>query len=318
MTTISSRWSVRARFGRQTSVVCALILSAAFAAAPAGAQERSGPVGTLVVAHGAGDDWNRPVVEIAKRAAAGGPVEVSFLMGPAAAQTRFQDAVERLVDRGATRIVVVPLLASSHSGHYEQIRYLAGGRDDLPEDMLHHLHMSGIERPSVRVPIALALALDASMEIAGILAERARVLATDPSRQALFVIGHGPNSAEEHAEWMANLRPVVDSIQRLTGFRDVKVGLVRDDAPAPVREEAVRQIRETIQLQQEMTMEPVVVVPLLISKGPISTEKFPADLAGLRIAYDGEGLLPHPLLADWIQRRVKEAPVPLLPDGGCR
>lgn len=273
------------------------------------AQQSGGTVGTLVVAHGAGEDWNRPVIEIARAAGAseGAPVEVSFLMGPAAAQTRFQDAVQRLVGKGASRVVVVPLLASSHSGHYEQIRYLAGGRDDLDETMMHHLHMAGIDRPTVDVPILLTPALDASMEIAGILAERARKLATDPPRQALFIMGHGPNSAEDYAGWMANLRPVADSVARLTGFRDVKIGLVRDDAPEAVREEAVRRIREIIQLQHDLTGQPVVVVPLLISKGQISLEKFPADLAGLTIAYDGEGLLPHPLLSEWIRRRVREA-----------
>ena len=69
----------------------------------------------------------------------------------------------------------------------------------------------------------------------------------------------------------------------------------------------MKRIREIIELQSDLTGQPVVVVPLLISKGPISTEKFPADLAGLRIAYDGEGLLPHPLLAEWIARKVREA-----------
>jgi sirohydrochlorin ferrochelatase len=288
-------------------------IGAAFAlsifSAPAGAQQPAagGRVGTIVVAHGAGEDWNQPVREIATAAAAGGLVEVSFLMGPEAPRARFQDAVQRLVERGATRVVVVPLLASSHSGHYEQIRYLTGGRAELDETMMHHLHMSGIERPAVSVPLTLTPAIDASMEIAGILAERARALAPQPAGRALFIIAHGPNTADEHAEWMANLRPVADSVARLTGFKDVKIGLVRDDAPAPVRDEAVRGIREIIELQHQLTGAPVVVVPLLVSKSPINYDKFPKDLAGLAIAYDGEGLLPHPAMADWIRRRVREA-----------
>jgi len=76
---------------------------------------------------------------------------------------------------------------------------------------------------------------------------------------------------------MADLRPVADSVARHTGFRDVKLGLVRDDAPAPVREEAVRRIREIVALQGGLTGKPVVVVPLLISRGRISLEKFPED-----------------------------------------
>lgn len=266
----------------------------------------AGTVGTIVIAHGGSDEWNAPVLQIAGLAKTGGPVEVSFLMGGAAKDYRFQDAAARLVEKGVERIVVVPLLASSHSGHYDQIRYLAGDLDSLGATMMHHLHMAGIERPAVTVPIHLTPALDASMEIATILSERATGLAGDPAAQALFIVGHGPNSAEDHAGWMTNLRPVADSILARTGFRDVKLGLVRDDAPDAVRAEAVRAIRETIQLQHELTGRDVVVVPLLISRGYVSTHKLPADLAGLPIVYDGEGLLPHPALAGWIARRVGE------------
>lgn len=280
---------------------CAAVLTMV---APAGAQT----VGTIVVAHGGSAEWNAPVLRIAQEARTGGPVEVALLMGEFAPQHRFQDAAARLVERGAERIVVVPLLASSHSGHYDQIRYLAGELDSLSETMMHHLHMAGIERPDVDVPIVVTPSIDASMEIADILAERALNLAEDPRQQALFIVGHGPNSAEDHAEWMANLRPVGDSVARATGFRDVKIGLVRDDAPDAVRAEAVRSVREIIELQHELTGRPVVVVPVLISKGYVS-ERLRRDLAGLDIAYDAEGLLPHPQLARWIERRVREAPV---------
>jgi sirohydrochlorin ferrochelatase len=294
-------------------VIATAVFSLIFATSSSAQQTAVGRVGTIVIAHGAGEDWNRPVREIAAAAAGGAPVEVSFLMGPAAARTRFQDAVQRLVEQGATRVVVVPLLASSHSGHYEQIRYLTGQTDVLDETMQHHLLMSGITRPTARIPLTLTPAIDASMEIARVLADRARALAPQPAGRALFIIAHGPNTAEEHAEWMANLRPVADSVARLTGFRDVKIGLVRDDADPPVRAEAVRGIREVIELQHQLTGAPVVVVPLLVSKSPINYDKFPTDLAGLAIAYDGEGLLPHPGMADWIRRRVREGSAALLP-----
>src|SRR5690606_30529755 len=100
---------------------------------------------------------------------------------------------------GASRIVVVPMLMSSHSGHYEQIRYLAGEVESLNETMMHHLHMAGIERPTVSVPIRVAKAIDDSPEVARVLAERALAIAAEPAEQALFIIGHGPNSAEDNA-----------------------------------------------------------------------------------------------------------------------
>jgi sirohydrochlorin ferrochelatase len=264
-------------------------------------------VGTLVIAHGGGPEWNALIEEVAQQVELDGPLEVSFLMGPAAKTHRFQQAASRLVSAGATRIVVVPVLVSSHSGHYEQIRWLAGEVDTLSETMMHHLHMAGIERADVAVPIRVAPAMDDSPEVARVLAERARELAPGPAGRALFLIGHGPNSAEDHAEWMANLRRIAAEVQTQTGFGDVKVGLVQDDAPAHVRAEAVSRIREIIQLQHAVTNQPVVVVPVLVSRGSVSDEKVPKDLEGLPVVYSGKALLPHSGMARWIEARVRNA-----------
>lgn len=288
------------------------ILLLALCAAPAtlGAQQPgAGSVGTIIIAHGGGAEWNAQVESAAALVNTGGPVEVSFLMGPGAKANRFQDAAARLVSAGAGRIVVVPVLMSSHSGHYEQIRYLAGEVAELSDAMMHHLHMAGIERASVPVPVHVTKAIDDSPEIARILAERALAIAQEPAAQALFIIGHGPNSAEDNAAWMGNLRPIADSVRAATGFRDVKVGLVRDDAPAAVRAEAVKSVRELIQLQHELTGRDVVVVPALISRGLVSQEKIPADLAGLPVSYTGQALLPHEGVARWIEARVAQAAV---------
>src|SRR5690606_8389417 len=100
-------------------------------------------------------------------------------------------------------------------------------------------------------------------------------------------------------------RPIADSVALATGFRDVRVGLVQDDAPAQVRAEAVKRVRELIEMQYAITGRKVVVVPALISRGQISEQKIPADLAGLPIVYSGEALLPHEGLARWVEARVR-------------
>ena len=264
-------------------------------------------IGTLIVAHGGGPAWDAQVEAVAAQVRLPGPVAVSFLMGPGAARHRFQDAVADLTRRGAREIVVVPMLVSSHSGHYDQIRYLTGRLETLDSTMMHHLHMSGIERPSGTVPLRLTPAIDDATEIAEVLAARATALASNPSRQALFLVGHGPNSAEDYASWMANLRRVADTVRARTGFRSVLLDLVRDDAPAPVREEAVTRVRELIRLQHELTGEQVVVVPVLIAAGRVSTEKLPKDLAGMPMVYTSEGLLPHAGMARWVESRVRGA-----------
>jgi len=275
-------------------------------AASASAAAQQGATGTLIVAHGGDSLWNSHVLAAAKAVRTGGPVAVSFLMGPAARQTRFQDAVAKLEAAGAREIRVVPMLVSSHSGHYEQIRWLVGDSVELDHVMLHHLHMAGIDRPRASVPLRLTPALDDSPQVARVIADRALALAPNPRERAVLIVGHGPNSAENYAMWMRNLRPVADSVKALGGFRDVRVELVRDDAPAEVRAEGVRQTRELIELQRMVTGQDVLVVPVLISKGAISRSKLPADLAGMPMIYSGEPLLPHPAMVRWIESRAGE------------
>jgi sirohydrochlorin ferrochelatase len=265
-------------------------------------------VGTILVAHGGDAGWNERVFSIAKGARTGGPLEVSFLMGPGAKTTRIQDIAQRMEAAGVEQIVIVPLLVSSRSGHYQQIRYLAGEIDQLDENMMHHLHMGGLERVAVKVPVRVARAIDDSPDVARVLAERARELVAQPEGRALFLVGHGPNAPEDFAFWMQHLRVLADSVQAISGFADVQVGLVQDDAPAPVRAEAVNRVRDLIELQHRATGKDVAVVPVLISKGKLSTEKLPKDLAGMPILYSGEPLLPHPTLARWIEARVREVP----------
>ena len=267
----------------------------------------AGTVGTIVVAHGGGPDWNAQVEAVVREVRLPGPVAVSFLMGPGAKAHRFQDVVGDLVRRGAKEVVVVPMLVSSHSGHYEQIRYLARAVDSLDSRMLHHLHQAGIERAPAGIPIRLTAAMDDAPEVAEVLASRALALAKAPKEQALFLVGHGPNGAEDYAAWMDNLRRIADSVRARTGFRSVLVDLVRDDAPAPVRAEAVLRVRELVQLQRELTGREVVVVPILVSTGTVSREKLPKDLAGLPMVYDAQALLPHPSMARWIESRVRGA-----------
>lgn len=279
------------------------------ATAPLAAQETApdSSVGAVIIAHGGGPAWDARVEAVARETRIDGPVGVSFLMGPGAKSARFQDVVSDLERRGARKIVVVPMLVSSHSGHYDQIRYLTGDLDTLSEVMRHHLHMSGIERPTTSVPLYLTPAMDDAPQIADVLADRALKLATAPQEQALFLVGHGPNSAEDYAAWMANLRRVADTVRARTGFRSVLVDLVRDDAPKPVRAEAVARVRELITLQHELTGRDVVVVPILVSTGSVSTKKLPRDLAGLPIVYTSEGLLPHASMARWVEARVAAA-----------
>jgi sirohydrochlorin ferrochelatase len=280
------------------------LLASLLIQAPAQARDLS-TVGTLIIAHGADSTWNAQVDSVARLVRLPGPVGVSFLMGSGAAKRRFQDVARDLAARGAKEIVVVPLFVASHSGHYDQVRYLAGETDSLDQEMKHHLELAGITRAPELV-LRLRPAIDAAPEIGDVLAARALELATRPAEQAVLLVGHGPNSAEDYAQWMVNLRALAATLKEQGGFRHVTVELVRDDAPPAVKQEAARRIRELVTLAHDATGQPVIVVPVLVSRGSLSRRGVPDLLAGLSVSYSGRPLAPDPGVARWIERVVEE------------
>lgn len=284
--------------------IAVLVSSLLLFAAPLDAQPR---VGVVVVAHGANEEWNAQVREVVRKARIAGPVEVSFLMGPEAKTTRFQDVVRSLVTRRVAAIVVVPLLVSSHSEHYQQVRYLAGLADSVDRALHAHMDHGGLEPIRLDIPIVVTPALDDAPVLAEVLAERSLALSRAPTREALFLVGHGPGSAEDYAHWMRNLRVVADSLRRRVPFADIRLDLVRDDAPPHVRAEAVTRVRELIDLQHQVTGDTVVVVPVLLSRGRVSRETFLKDLTGLPVRYSGDPLMPHAGLSRWLEERVRDA-----------
>jgi hypothetical protein len=195
--------------------------------------------GTIVIAHGGDSLWNSHVLEAARAARTGGPVEVSFLMGPAAKSTRFQDVIARLEAGGAREITVVPLLVSSHSGHFEQSRYLTGDTVRLDEAMQHHLHMAGIERPSTSVKLLLTRAMDDAAQVAEVLTSRALSLARNARERAVMIVGHGPNSADDYASWMRADRAAAPA-HGTGGARGPGAGLEGVDQPQQAADRPLR------------------------------------------------------------------------------
>jgi outer membrane receptor for ferrienterochelin and colicins len=271
----------------------ALLLS--LLVSPAVAQDA--PIGVLVIAHGGSAEWNAAVkqaVDIARRTL---PAEPAFLMG--VPDQRPQEAYDRLVAAGAARVVVVPLLVSSHSAHAEQVTFIAGRRPDYP----HAEHMK-LQQLRGRVPVLLAGAMDDHPIVASILADRGRALSREPAREALVIVAHGPNGDEEAARWTETIRSLGRQVQRQVPFAEIDVRLLRDDAPKPVKDRALAELREAVERLGRTHR--VIVVPLLVAPGRVA-DQIPQALAGLEFAWDGRTLLPDPRIAEWIVAQARAA-----------
>src|SRR5919108_2613623 len=104
--------------------VLPLMLCALLAAGSASAEP-----GILLLAHGGNAEWNGRVTDLAATVNATRPTEVAFGM---ATRANIQAAVDKLVARGVTEIVAVPLFVSSWSSVITSTGYLLGLRTEAP------------------------------------------------------------------------------------------------------------------------------------------------------------------------------------------
>jgi len=221
----------------------------------------------MVIAHGAGPSWNAPVESAVARTSRSMPAAVGYLMGDGRTP---QQAYDTLVRQGVSRIVVVPLLVSSHRAHAEQIRFLAGLRPDCPPRGPHvpgaaarlRSRANRDPRPGRRPAVA------------AILADRARALSRAPGAETLLLVAHGPNEDEDAARWTATMRALAREIGARMPFREIDTCLLRDDAPKPVKERALAELRAAAEAHAAAGR--VIVVPLLLSPGGWPT-RWPTD-----------------------------------------
>lgn len=250
----------------------------------------------LVVAHGARTPgWNDRVIRAVDQIDWPGPKGVAFLM-VSPPEYALDKVVTRLDEAGVSRIIVVPLLVSSFSGHYEEIRYYVGQRKDPPE----HVHYDPLK---TKAKLVLTPAMDNHPLVSQILIEQVRPLVNAGSRESLILVAHGPNEDDENARWLKCLRPHADRLQRAYRFRGVEVVTLRDDAPKPVRDAATEHLRAVVRAAAADSR--VVVVPVLISVGHIQRQ-IQERLQGLEYVMSESGLADHPLMGEWIRQQAQQ------------
>jgi sirohydrochlorin ferrochelatase len=290
--------------GVVSRVVRPIILTSALLAARGECQ-----TGLLVVAHGADSGWNARVREtVAQVRWPRGPVALAFLMGNEPAAT-WDSAMSQLVGTGAVSVVVVPLLVSSHSGHYRDIEAYAGLIEaERSDSMALMVHVNTTVRRAPPVPVRLCAALDSAPELGAALAERWAALDSADRQRPLVLIAHGPNDDAQARQWLADLYTTAVPALRAAGlWKSAWVGLLRDDAAPAVRARAVQEIRDSIAQLALRSRDSVLVFPVLISSGRINEIKIPHDLEGLPVRYLATPLAPLSVLARWVERVASAA-----------
>lgn len=288
--------------------ICALLPAAHNAFAETNAAKATA---LMVVAHGSRDtNWNARVIQTVERMDWPGPKRVAFLTGkpPEHALPR---VAAQLDQSGVRQIVVVPLLISSFSDHFEEIGYYVGQRKDMPghddasasphEANMSSGHESGAPLKTKAV-LHLTSAMDGDPLLSRILIDQVKPLVKDTRNESLVLVAHGPNDDAENERWLGHLRAHAKCLQEQYGFRRVAALTLRDDAPAKIRDAATEELRATV--KNGAADSRVIVLPVLISVGRLQNE-IRERLEGADYTMAEGGVANHPLAADWVRKQVE-------------
>lgn len=270
--------------------------------------------GILLLAHGGSAEWNTRVSELASTINTTRPTEVAFGM---ATRATMQAGIDRLVARGVTEIVAVPLFVSSWSSVITSSEYLLGVRDEAPAALAiyakmnhgapaapaagHEGHTTAADGTTpVRspVPVRMTPALNDHPIVADILASRARAISRAPSNEALVIVAHGPNEEADNNRWLADMKTLAARVGQHERFASMAYLTLRDDAPRPVRDAATAQLRGVVERELAAGRR-VLIVPLLISFGGIE-KGLRERLTGLDYTLAPAALMPDDRMAAWV------------------
>jgi hypothetical protein len=274
--------------------------------------------GVLLLAHGGSAEWNGRVAELAAKVNATRSTEIAFGM---ATRANIQGAIDRLVARGVTEIVAVPLFVSSWSTVITSTEYLLGLRTEAPAALAAYAKMSHGPAPAGTsaaattgheghhlvdgttpikspVPVRMTPALNDHPIVADILASRARAISRNASQEALIVVAHGPNEDGDNRRWLADMGSLAARIKQSESFPSIDYLTLRDDAPKPVRDAATTQLRGIVQRELSAGRR-VLIVPLLISFGGIE-RGLRERLDGLTYTMTDAALMPDDRLVAWV------------------
>jgi sirohydrochlorin ferrochelatase len=268
-------------------------------------------VGILLLAHGGDPKWNLEIAKLRDQTNPKVPTEAALGM---ADPVTLQAAIDKLVARGIKEVVAVPLFINTRSEIVDQTRY-ALGLSSTPSKILreavermkghhHGHHMFSLTQVKATVPIVMAPALDESPLVSRILLERAKSLSRRPSDETVLLVAHGPVDHAAVDSWNASLSHHADYVHREGKFKSVRYIILRDDAAADLRAEAVAQMRHIVTEASQSGQ--AIVIPVLLASGGIEN-KIVNDLKGLDYVWDGKTLMPHEGFDEWVLSRASRA-----------
>lgn len=128
---------------------------------------------------------------------------------------------------------------------------------------------------------------------ASIVADRTAAVSTDPARESVIIVAHGMGDEGANQRVLDNMQASVELLEA-RGFKEVRAATLREDWPEE-RVKAEADIRAWVGARAERG-DRVIVVPFRL----FGFGGYAEILDGIEYT-PADGLLPHPLVSDWIE-----------------
>ena len=260
--------------------------------------------GVLLMAHGGSPAWNEGVLAAVEPLRDRHMVEVAFGMADA---VTIQQAIRRLEARGVGRIGVVRLFVSGESW-YDRTEQILGLRQGAPVRPLATVPTSQADhggpgpefwRAQTEASFALSTqGLSEAQAMGAVLADRARALSRQPQSEDVLILAHGPSDDAENERWIAHIQDRSSAVRDSLPFRRVEVETLREDR-SERRGEAEQRVRAFVERARDDGGTAIVIPFRVHGFGP-----YAQVLDGLDYVSDGQGLVPHSNVTQWIAVQI--------------
>lgn len=254
---------------------------------------REGQVGILALAHGFKEPGNTQFRDAFAEVSAEYPATNSLGMAMMTSD-HIQSAVNALEEAGAEIIIVLPTTTADNSTLTRQWDYIFGRSDESA--------YLDVPRVTSKARLIFADTPTADPIVGEILLDYAKEKSTDPAREVVLIVGHGPQSADDNEKELAILSGHAEYVLEQGGFADVLFGNVQDDAPPSVRKANVEALRAEVQAATEMGYRVITVSTSLTQSGIVKRLN---DDFGDVTDFNDKGLTQHPRFADWIEQSIE-------------
>jgi len=255
----------------------------------------NGDVGVLVLAHGVGQNSDRLFRDSLRPMASSRPTAISFGMAMMMS-SHIQSSVDDLTVAGAKTIVLVPTATTRYNSLTRQWEYVFGMRNDS----------SYLDVPQVNTDanVIMTSHFEDHLLMTEILLDYVREKSTDPAKETVIIVGHGPEDVEDNVLDLDMQQAHVVRLKAEGGFADVKIINLQDDAYPPIRAANVKKLRRWVSSAERRGNTVIVVVATAASFGV--QQKIIEELRGLDYIFADKGFAEHPNYQEWIAVAVDE------------